>query len=145
MNSCERDGVREMVRFYLGITARNGFVKRFKANQYLAGSGAGRYQGICRWLTELWKAASIRNNSRRGRVISVKTKTFYTCQNCGYQSAKWLGKCPDCNSWNTLAEEIAPKTGPTAAAAMSASAPLPISEVTGEAEQRLSCGISELD
>jgi DNA repair protein RadA/Sms len=75
----------------------------------------------------------------------VKTKTFYTCQNCGYQSAKWLGKCPDCNSWNTLAEEIALKTGPAAAAAMPATAPLPISEVTGEAEKRLSCGISEFD
>jgi DNA repair protein RadA/Sms len=75
----------------------------------------------------------------------VKTKTFYTCQNCGYQSAKWLGKCPDCNSWNTLAEEIALKTGPAAAAAMPATAPLPISEVSGEAEKRLSCGISEFD
>ena len=75
----------------------------------------------------------------------MKTKTFYTCQNCGYQSAKWLGKCPDCNSWNTLAEEIALKSGPATAAAMSATAPLPISKVTGEAEKRLSCGISEFD
>jgi len=35
----------------------------------------------------------------------VKTKTLYSCQKCGYQSPKWLGKCPDCNSWNTLVEE----------------------------------------
>jgi DNA repair protein RadA/Sms len=75
----------------------------------------------------------------------LKTKTFYTCQNCGYQSAKWLGKCPDCNSWNTLAEEIALKTGPSAAAGFPETAPQPINEVTGEAEKRISCGISEFD
>lgn len=35
----------------------------------------------------------------------MKTKTVFSCQNCGYQSPKWLGKCPDCNSWNSFAEE----------------------------------------
>ena len=34
-----------------------------------------------------------------------KVKTIFACQQCGYQSAKWLGRCPDCNSWNTLVEE----------------------------------------
>jgi len=75
----------------------------------------------------------------------LKTKTFYSCQNCGYQSAKWLGKCPDCNSWNTLAEEIALKTGQSTVMAFPETAPLPINEVTGETEERLSCGISEFD
>ena len=74
----------------------------------------------------------------------MKTKTFYTCQNCGYQSAKWLGKCPDCSSWNTLTEEIALKTG-AAAAAFPETAPMPINEVANEAEKRISCGISEFD
>ncbi|MBY7141659.1 DNA repair protein RadA [Virgibacillus sp. NKC19-3] len=36
----------------------------------------------------------------------VKRKTKYVCQECGYESAKWMGKCPGCNSWNTLVEEI---------------------------------------
>ncbi len=75
----------------------------------------------------------------------MKTKTFFTCQNCGYQSAKWLGKCPDCNSWNTLTEEIALKTGPAAAAAFPETAPLRINEVANDAEKRISCGISEFD
>jgi DNA repair protein RadA/Sms len=75
----------------------------------------------------------------------LKTKTFFTCQNCGYQSAKWLGKCPDCNSWNTLAEEIALKTGPATAAAFPETAPLRINEVANDAEKRISCGISEFD
>lgn len=35
----------------------------------------------------------------------AKTKTIYICQQCGYQSAKWLGKCVSCGSWNTLIEE----------------------------------------
>ena len=35
-----------------------------------------------------------------------KTKTGFFCQNCGYQSAKWLGKCPSCNEWNTFVEEV---------------------------------------
>src|SRR5688572_24195332 len=35
-----------------------------------------------------------------------KIKTAYFCQNCGYESAKWLGKCPSCQQWNTFAEEL---------------------------------------
>jgi len=35
----------------------------------------------------------------------AKVKIVYGCQNCGFQSPKWLGKCPDCNQWNTLVEE----------------------------------------
>lgn len=38
-----------------------------------------------------------------------KVKTAYFCSNCGYESAKWLGKCPSCNSWNTFAEEVLSK------------------------------------
>lgn len=36
----------------------------------------------------------------------AKTKTSFFCQNCGYESAKWLGKCPSCNEWNTFVEEL---------------------------------------
>ena len=35
-----------------------------------------------------------------------KTKSAFFCQNCGYESAKWLGKCPGCNNWNTFVEEV---------------------------------------
>jgi DNA repair protein RadA/Sms len=38
-----------------------------------------------------------------------KVKTAYFCTNCGYESAKWLGKCPSCNSWNTFVEEVISK------------------------------------
>ena len=35
----------------------------------------------------------------------MKTKNIFSCQKCGYQSPKWLGRCPDCNSWNSFVEE----------------------------------------
>ena len=37
----------------------------------------------------------------------MKQKTIFTCQKCGCQSPKWLGKCPDCGAWNSMAEEVA--------------------------------------
>lgn len=36
----------------------------------------------------------------------MKTNSIYVCQSCGYQSAKWLGRCPDCQIWNSLVEEV---------------------------------------
>ncbi len=39
----------------------------------------------------------------------AKTKIAYFCQSCGYESAKWLGKCPSCSQWNTFVEEILEK------------------------------------
>ncbi len=39
----------------------------------------------------------------------AKIKSTFYCQSCGYESAKWLGKCPSCSSWNTFAEELISK------------------------------------
>ena len=38
----------------------------------------------------------------------AKKKTKFTCQECGYQSPKYMGKCPGCGQWNTLVEEMEP-------------------------------------
>lgn len=35
----------------------------------------------------------------------AKAKTIFVCNSCGYESAKWLGKCPACNEWNSFYEE----------------------------------------
>jgi len=43
----------------------------------------------------------------------AKTRTSFFCQNCGYQSAKWVGKCPSCNEWNSFAEEVIVKEDST--------------------------------
>jgi len=73
----------------------------------------------------------------------LKTKSLYTCQKCGYQSPKWLGKCPDCGAWNSLTEEPEVKSsrGQTGEHAK----PVPLSQVKKDIQQRQSCGISELD
>jgi len=41
-----------------------------------------------------------------------KIKTAFFCNNCGHESAKWLGKCPACNEWNTFSEEVLDKGNP---------------------------------
>jgi DNA repair protein RadA/Sms len=40
----------------------------------------------------------------------AKTKTLFFCNSCGYESAKWLGKCPSCSAWNSFAEEVVTKS-----------------------------------
>lgn len=75
----------------------------------------------------------------------MKTKTLYSCQKCGYQSAKWLGKCPDCNAWNSLVEEVSFKGDTRATLGNTDTAPVPIGQVAGETEDRFSCGITEFD
>lgn len=75
----------------------------------------------------------------------MKTKTLFTCQKCGYQSAKWLGRCPDCDAWNSLVEEVQLKGTAHQADSGAGSSPVPIGEISGEVERRLSCGIAEFD
>src|SRR6186713_1827765 len=38
-----------------------------------------------------------------------KIKTYFFCQNCGYESVKWVGQCPSCGQWNTFVEEVIQK------------------------------------
>lgn len=73
----------------------------------------------------------------------MKTKSLYSCQKCGYQSPKWLGKCPDCGSWNSLLEELEVKSARGLAG--EPAKPVPLSQVKKDIQQRQSCGISELD
>lgn len=74
----------------------------------------------------------------------MKQKTVYTCQQCGYQSPKWLGKCPDCQKWNTLAEESI-VTKAKGRLPVPAGKPQRLHEVSGTEEDRIRCGIAELD
>ena len=41
-----------------------------------------------------------------------KVKKAFFCQNCGYESVKWIGQCPSCNQWNSFVEEIIQKETP---------------------------------
>ena len=77
----------------------------------------------------------------------AKVRTRYRCQSCGHEEARWLGRCPQCEAWNSLVEEVAAKRrgggkSPTRARA----APVAIAdapEVSGE--HRLRSGLGELD
>ncbi len=73
----------------------------------------------------------------------MAVKTTFSCQECGYQSHRWLGRCPGCSSWNTFSEEKGPAAANTAV--LPGSLPVIISEVQMEAEERFSSGIEELD
>jgi DNA repair protein RadA/Sms len=58
----------------------------------------------------------------------AKTKIAYFCQSCGFESAKWLGKCPSCQQWNTFVEEIIDKGN--------AATSIPTWKVTSNTQQR---------
>jgi DNA repair protein RadA/Sms len=77
----------------------------------------------------------------------MKTKTVFSCQNCGYQSPKWLGRCPDCNSWNSFVEEAyaVPKASSKQSLSVFRDEPILLKDVPGEGIQRLKTDIQELD
>jgi DNA repair protein RadA/Sms len=81
----------------------------------------------------------------------AKTKSAYFCQSCGYESAKWLGKCPSCNQWNTFVEEVIDKSAtnvPTwkgTSVNQRLSKPHKVTEIQSATEERTSTGDAELD
>ena len=77
-------------------------------------------------------------------------KTAFFCQNCGYESAKWMGQCPACGEWNTFVEEpTASKTSAGNQGIGSHSAagrkPVHLTEISTGKEERIPTGIGELD
>lgn len=72
-----------------------------------------------------------------------KNKTIFVCQECGFESSKWMGKCPSCNQWNTFVEEIE-KTKAKQSHSISVN-PLLLNEVDVSIDERYKTGINELD
>ena len=77
----------------------------------------------------------------------ARTKTKFVCQNCGYSSAKWLGRCPECGSWDSMAEEIETPAKPQQSFLMPQEAPKPktLDKVMLTEVERLQTGINEFD
>lgn len=76
--------------------------------------------------------------------MSSKSQVVYFCQECGYENPKWLGKCPSCQSWNTLIEDV--KSSPTLAYATSpTSTPQYLDDIEPSSYNRLSTNILEFD
>lgn len=86
-----------------------------------------------------------------GRVLKfiggnmAKLKQVYVCQECGYESAKWMGKCPSCSEWGSLVEEVVDTKKSVAKPSKSGNAPIKLSEITILEEDRTSTGMEELD
>lgn len=80
-----------------------------------------------------------------------KAATVFFCQNCGYESSKWMGQCPGCRQWNTLVEETVPAVSGTAKGGGKTKAPgerrepSSLSSITLEKEERMGTHIQELD
>ena len=82
----------------------------------------------------------------------AKEKTVFVCSACGYETPRWMGKCPGCNAWNTL-EEQAPQAAQQAAIPVKANKQRPgtgasamrLSEIPEETSARATTGIGELD
>ena len=76
----------------------------------------------------------------------IKKKRAYTCQACGWQTAKWLGHCPDCGGWDTFVETLqmpAQTTRQTPSGAIQS--PLPLAEIVHDEAERLLTSIGEFD
>lgn len=80
----------------------------------------------------------------------AKIKSAYFCQSCGHESAKWLGKCPSCQQWNTFVEEVLEKPSSTTGlwktqGSQRANKPNRIEEIAWEDEDRVTTHDAELD
>jgi len=75
----------------------------------------------------------------------MKSKVVYICSECGYESAKWIGKCPDCGGWNTFAEEVVVTSKTSKKVTQSYSSPVKLSTVSTTKDTRIPTGIEEFD
>ena len=80
-------------------------------------------------------------------MAKTKTSAFF-CQNCGYESAKWMGQCPGCKEWNTFVEELVDRKSLSTSGKLKPATeakPVPLSAITAKDEERTSTSIKELD
>lgn len=73
----------------------------------------------------------------------MKSKTVFVCQSCGFNSPKWLGRCPSCGEWNTLIEEVEEQT--PAEYSFPPSNPVLYQEIKEAKRERIKAGIEELN
>lgn len=77
--------------------------------------------------------------------MATRKKTRYVCNSCGYVSVKWLGKCPECNSWNSFSEEIEPVVSQGFDRRTGDRDPINILDIEMDNETRYTTSIPELD
>lgn len=81
--------------------------------------------------------------------MAGKSRILYQCTQCGYETPKWAGKCPDCGAWNSMEEIIkeaaSSQKSPVSRSAGTLSRAVPIGEISTQDEHRYHTGLSELD
>src|SRR5499433_1919615 len=80
--------------------------------------------------------------------MSKASSTIFICQNCGYQSRKWLGKCPECGEWNSLVEErvvTTKKSGSGGGFRLREAKAIAYHEVESQDDARVTSGVTEFD
>ena len=80
--------------------------------------------------------------------MAAKNKSVYICSECGYESVKWYGKCPQCGEWNTMDEHtpvVSSKKGSTSLSRGSVTPAKKLSEISSDIEKRVLTGVNEFD
>jgi len=79
--------------------------------------------------------------------VKKQERVVYVCQACGYQTPKWMGRCPDCGQWDALVEERTVPLSSRAGGGRPGSEmhPLPLCEISMDRERRWTTGIAEFD
>jgi len=74
-----------------------------------------------------------------------RTKTVFVCQQCGKESVKWLGRCPNCEGWNTFIESLIVPSSRSVISRLPASAPRELSQIAIEGTPRLTISLAEFN
>ncbi|MCL6451346.1 MAG: DNA repair protein RadA, partial [Acetobacteraceae bacterium] len=77
--------------------------------------------------------------------MASRPKRRFLCQSCGYESPRWMGRCPACGRWNTLVEELERPEPAAGRPRSSGAGPVPIAQVESCAPGRMDTGVEELD
>ena len=82
--------------------------------------------------------------TNRNELMPKQKETVFVCESCGYQTPKWMGRCPGCGQWNSLVEKILEKNTKKEAA-KEIIPPISVKEISLEAENRIKTDIEEFD
>ncbi|MCR5655793.1 MAG: DNA repair protein RadA [Lachnospiraceae bacterium] len=80
--------------------------------------------------------------------MAKKAQSAFFCQECGYESSKWMGQCPACHAWNTFVEErvvTGTKSASGKSVTASANQPVLLKDISADTAQRFTTGIDEFD
>ena len=79
-------------------------------------------------------------------MAKARTRTLFVCQQCGAESPKWLGRCPDCGAWNSLVETLAVTPARSAGSSgLAVARPEPLNRPVGTSFRRFPLGVGEFD